>query len=426
MTSKTNRNILLNTIASSFYLFCNWLITILVVSLSADYEASGSLAVAMAVGNIFTTIMLFRVRIIQVSDMENTCSTGDYIAHRITTFLLASIFCFIYSLFTVSVTDYIPVFAFLCFKSIESFIDVYHGLDQKFDRFEYIAISQIARGVLIVLSFCVGMLVFNNLSISFFLMAGSTGLFAVYYDIPKASKLDTIKIRLDITKIEFLFSHSVAGFFGTLCATIVVSLPRQLYGLQFGNEALGLYAALATPAVLVQALASYIYAPLIGPISHDWKAENYNRIRQICLRIVSVVSIAVLLMSLFFIFFGSGLFQFLFQKDVSSYIYLIYPLLISTGFAVMVSFISDLLIIAKCYCGVIISNGSGLLAALLLTTPLIHLYGANGVSFTIICSFFITIAIALAVYIRRIYVNKNLTNYPTCSETTCLSRKSKG
>ena len=51
-----------NSVGSMVYLICNWLITVLVVTLGSDISMSGSLAVAMSVGNIFATIVLLRAR----------------------------------------------------------------------------------------------------------------------------------------------------------------------------------------------------------------------------------------------------------------------------------------------------------------------------------------------------------------------------
>lgn len=400
MEFNIKKNIALNTVASSIYLFCNWVITVLVVTLSSNYEASGSLAVSMAVGNIFATIMLFRVRIIQVSDVENKCSSGDYITHRGATFLFATVFCVVYSFFTVDRADYLPVFAFLCFKAIESFVDVYHGIDQKFDRFDLIGISQIARGLLLVLSFSLGMILFQNLSTAFFLMAITTGLFVVFFDVRKTSKLDSIQLRLNKSSMHYLFTCSIFGFLGSLFATMIVSLPRQIFALQFGNEALGIYAALATPTVLVQAFVSYIYAPLIGPLSHDWHNKRFSAIQRRIVQMVALVICIIFCLAVLFYFFGVELFNFIFQKDVQSYMFLIYPLLISTGAAVVVSFISDLLVIAKNYVGVLCSNGIGLLVDIVATPSLISLFGANGISFSIIAGFFSAIIVASLFYVR--------------------------
>ena len=71
------KNMAWNSFGSLVYLGCNWLTTVLVVIIYPTYEASGCLASAMAVGNVVATIVLFKVRAFQVSDIEKQFRTSD-------------------------------------------------------------------------------------------------------------------------------------------------------------------------------------------------------------------------------------------------------------------------------------------------------------------------------------------------------------
>ena len=71
------QNIFWNTAGSAIYLGCQWLITILVVRLSASgFTNSGLLTLAMANTNIFYSIAIFNMRAYQVSDV-----LGKYKTH---------------------------------------------------------------------------------------------------------------------------------------------------------------------------------------------------------------------------------------------------------------------------------------------------------------------------------------------------------
>ena len=93
-------NILFNTIGSLTYQGCLWLMTVLVVALSGNYSNAGTLAYAMALGNIFFTIAIYAMRTYQVSDVEGRYSQSNYLAFRIITILLALVLCSIYALAT--------------------------------------------------------------------------------------------------------------------------------------------------------------------------------------------------------------------------------------------------------------------------------------------------------------------------------------
>lgn len=395
----TKQNMLINAGASLFYLFCNWITTILVITFSPSYSAAGTLAVAMAVGNIFATIMLFRARILQVTDTSEKTRSGHYVMQRILTFALASIFCAVYSLCTVALNDLLVVFLFLGFKAVESFVDVFHGVDQKNNRFDLIGSSLMVRGLLVVVSFCIGLLVFKSLTWAVFLMLLTTLAFALLFDAAQSGKLDVVKPLYDFSILKRIIILSSAGFFATLFATFIVSFPRQLYALLFGNEALGIYAALASPTVIIQALVSYLYAPLIKPLSDHWESGNFPYMRRIILRVVISVTVIILLLSLFFAFFGDPLFSFVFKKDVGSYLYLMNPLIIATGCAALSSFFSDLLIIAKKFKQVFIVNIAGLLVMFASVYFFLNGLGANGISYTVIVSYAVVILSGAVIYL---------------------------
>ena len=76
------KNMAWNSIGSMFYLGCQWIITILVVRLSSDYTAAGTLALGMAIANIFNPIGYYKIRTLQVSDLSNAYSSCDYIGFR--------------------------------------------------------------------------------------------------------------------------------------------------------------------------------------------------------------------------------------------------------------------------------------------------------------------------------------------------------
>lgn len=387
MTQATKRDIALNVFGSMFYLFCNWVITVLVVTLSSDYEASGSLAVAMAVGNVFASIMLFRVRTVQVADIHDERSTGEYIAHRLLTCVIAFLSCVVYSMFTVSSIDYIPVLLYLMFKAVECFIDVLHGLDQKHGKFALICISQVVRGVLAVCGFVLGIAFLQSLPIAILFMGLTSLLVLVTFDIPQAMRFDKIMPCFALGPLREIFLASGGGFAATLLCTVLVSIVRQIYGLQYGNEALGVYAALATPAVLVQALASYLYVPLIGPIAIDWERGRVKSINKTLIRFALVVILLIIGCMGIFAVCGIPVLSFIFQKDIASNAYLVYPLLVCTGLTALVYFFIDIfMIIGKGVIAVIL-NAISLVCAMVAMEPSFSIFGANGISVAIIVAF---------------------------------------
>ncbi len=78
-----------NSAGSITVLACQWLLTIVVVRLSGDYEAAGVLSLALAVYNIFAPISVYRMYVYQVSDVKRENTTGEYLTFRLVTTAIA-------------------------------------------------------------------------------------------------------------------------------------------------------------------------------------------------------------------------------------------------------------------------------------------------------------------------------------------------
>lgn len=398
----TRKNMAWNSIGSLVYLGCNWLTTVLVVLIYPTYQASGCLASAMAVGNVVAAIVLFKVRAFQVSDINNQFDCSDYIVLRISCAFAGIAFGLFYSLISVSEGALGAAIAYSIFKAIESFIDVLHGVDQRHNRLDVSGISQIARGVLVLLSFsCISVLT-SDLVMAINGMTLATLLVLVVFDIPSTRKLESIRLSIDPNALLRLATACAPGFISSVFATLVVSLSRQLYGLEFGDELLGIYAAIATPAVIIQAMASYLYAPLLGPIAVDFLRRDFSRVRKGLVKFSIALAALTAFASVAFMFLAEPLFAVAFGPNIAAYSYLIQPVLLSTGLTAAELFIIDILIVFRRRLAAVLTCIPALLSAPLLITPLSYAFGMNGISYTVCFSYFLSIIISIPVLHRSL------------------------
>ena len=123
--------IMWNTWGNIYYLFCQWLLTILVVRL-ANFEMAGELSYAMTLSNIFYSIAIYGMRNFQVSDIKNKYPNGTYIFSRLITSGLSIVLCLI--LLVISGYTFeksLVIFMYVIFKLSETIFDVYSGIFQK-------------------------------------------------------------------------------------------------------------------------------------------------------------------------------------------------------------------------------------------------------------------------------------------------------
>ena len=160
---KIKTSIIYNSIGTITYLFCQWLMTFVVVWISG-YETAGIMSLSISIATTFNVIAGFSVRNYQSSDINGKYSEKTYIYTRFFTCFLALIITILYA-----ITKKYNIFTFLCiiifilFKISEAIIDVYHGSLQKKWEFKTIGISFIVRGLILILIFSLCLLISNNL-----------------------------------------------------------------------------------------------------------------------------------------------------------------------------------------------------------------------------------------------------------------------
>lgn len=394
-------NMLWNSIGSLYYSACQWLITVAVARLSSTYGAAGVLAVAMSVSNIFSQIGLFRIRSYQVSDIHEKVSARQYVGFRIVTIALGLIITLIYMCFTCSRDSYIAISLYLVFRAGDVFIDVLHGVDQQHQRMDYCGISMIIRATLFLVAFIIGLGYFDSLEIALFGMVIAT-FPVIIYDYEISSRFTDVRPSFNLSTSKHLFLSCLPAVVGMSLCSVVVTYSRQFLGECYGSSSLGIYATVCTPIVIIQACASYVYAPLLGSFAERFEAKDASGFFRL------VFTVALSMFALFalcagvFVFFGKDLLRMVFGGTISRYDYLIYAGLFSSAFTALVAFLSDLLISIRDMSGCFIGNTIGCLVSFPLSWVLIPQTGLNGASYVVIISYFVTCTILLGFLYRSI------------------------
>lgn len=168
------QNIAWNSVGSMIRLGCNYLITIAVVRLSSGFDAAGTLSLAMSVSNLVSPFADFRLRTVQVTDVRNEHSAGEYVALRLMTSILAFLVGLIYSIATCT-TDAIPaIVAYLVSSMAANMIEGMHAIDQRHMRMDYIGRSYMLQGISNLVLFSVMLWLTDSLVIACISMAAAT------------------------------------------------------------------------------------------------------------------------------------------------------------------------------------------------------------------------------------------------------------
>ncbi|MGO5362988.1 lipopolysaccharide biosynthesis protein [Collinsella bouchesdurhonensis] len=383
----TKRNTLWNAAGCIFYLGCQWLTTVLVVTFSTDYNNSGALAFAMSVGNMFASVSLYKMRTFQVSDITCDHSAKDYVGFRFVSILFSLIMSCVYvSVISDNASFLIATLAFLGFKIDETFVDVLYGVDQKGQRMDYIGKSQFMRGALSLIGFVVPLVMINSLPAAIIGMTLCCMLVTFFYDLPHAKRFGDIKPRFARAHLFHLGKACLMPTIANFLATSIVSIVRQRYGVLAGQELLGIYASIATPAVLIQAGATYLYSPLIGTLAGSLQDGGAPAFKKSFFKVLGLLVACMALVTIGFSFIGGPLLELVYGNKIEPYLWIFpYVLGATTSIAILL-YVNDSLLIMRDGITQIIINALAFAVIVLAADQLVAAFDMNGINVAIIAA----------------------------------------
>ncbi len=342
------RNICWNTFGSLFYLFCQWLLSVLVVRISGSFENAGILSLAMSISTFFSVITLFNVRNYQVSDSKELYTSSDYIIHRLATCGVSLVFCIVFVLVNpYDLITSLSVIAFMLVKLVEGFADVLHGIAQKKWRLDIAGKSFVLRGVLLFVSFFVSMLLTQNLALSIFAIALTTFLALVFFDFRAVKKINSFKVQLNIRSTVSLTKVCLPMVAYGIFINAIVPLARYVLEINHGKQALGYYASVSTVSVLVQAFVTFVFTPLIGVFEDAYSKGDKKSVLRLLLKLTALLIAITALAIIAALVLGEFAMVLMFGEEIRSYTYLLYPTIIASCLTAFVWLLGMLLVVMR-------------------------------------------------------------------------------
>lgn len=393
-------NLIWNSVGSFVYLFCQWMLTWLVIRLSDNLEDAGNLSLAVSITNIFYNLACFNVRPFLVSDNTNEYEVEDYTTFRVATMSGSVLLCLIYTaLFRYSLQQFGCIMLYMIFKLGEALVDLFHSFEQRKGRMDIGGISLLCRGILSVLSFMAGMKFFGRLEYSILFMIISTALFIAFFDYRMVIRYEKIKVRIVPGRIKEMllrfFPIAVGIFAGLICA----SFPRQLLEKLEGTDILGIYTAIATPAVLVQVAESYIFNPFLVSLADLRKNGDRKGFMRLFLSILAAISLISLVCYLGSIILARPVLAVLYKEEVSKYAFIFPGMIIYTALNGVSWFFYNILIILRNIYSILVINVIALVVCLAVSDIMITKYSMQGVNYTMtIYTLFLVLVMITVIY----------------------------
>lgn len=401
--NKIGKSIVFNSLGSGIYLFCQWIITFIVVWV-AGYEVAGILSVSMSVSTTYVVIATFNMRNYQSSDIVGKHSEKTYLFSRVFTSAASILVTLVYSfLQDFSFYQIICINIFMIFKIGEAAVDVLHGSLQKKWRFDVIGVSYSVRGVLSVALFSIGLYLTKDLVVALSLMAAGTIIFIMLYDVKMYKREFSALGKFEFGDMIRLLLQCVPMVLYGLMFSYVSMYPRVAVEEMFGAKLLGFYASVAAPALIVQTAATFIFNPLVSVFANHYKDGNLKKFRGLAIKI-----------SLFIVAFGAvavalGYFAapialpILFGKEITPYIYLFSGVVVISTMTAIVWFLGTLLVIVRNYIGLLSGAVVSLVLTLLTTDFWLNRYELGGINATLTVALLaqITVYLLFVIFVKE-------------------------
>jgi len=291
----------------------------------------------------------------------------------------------------------------MIFRANEALIDVFHGIDQKHWRMDYICISQVMRGISKLVAFTILLWIFDLLT-AIIGMTMITIVIGLIYDVPKARKLATFTIKAR-KQIASLLKRCLPLMLSLLISTAILSYARYLLEEIQGTAALGAYTAATTPTIIIPVIAVLIFSPLIKPLADLLNKKNvvgYLKIFAMALGLIVGITVAATVVSHFFGVWGLGI---LFDASVIPYAYLLAPAAVAAGLTGLLWYLNAIFTTVGDIKGLFVCKLIGLIICLATAGMFIENFGLMGTNYVMIVS---QGAAALLLFLRLFwYMSRN-------------------
>lgn len=413
------KNIIWNTIGSIFYCACQWLITIVVVHLSS-YEAAGYLSIAMTTSSSFSAISLFSMRNYQISDVTGEYTDNEYVGSRIFTCAAAFISCILVCLIINSVYQTLCVASFMLIRVAEGFVDVLHGVDQKYDRYDFIGGSFILRGIATIVSFCIVLKFTGELLITLFVMALLNLAISLVYDWRKTNSLNRLNPVIISRRVAELLKKCLPIVIYAFFLSLENLIPKMVLQNVAGTDELGIYSSIASPTLVVQVFASVAFNPLLPGFADIYNAGEYNRFAKMLHKVYAAfiaLAIVVTLGAALVGRFGLGI---LFGAGILEHYYLFMPIVWCTISTAVIWVLAAIVTALRKNMWLLIGMAIDFVICLGIVYPCIRSFGKNGVSIVQLIVFAIYIIFLIVICEVTVVNARRREDYEKAGDHSCV------
>lgn len=384
MNANIKKNMVWNAFGNIVYLGCQWLVTILVTRL-LGYEVAGVLSLAMSISASFQTLALFGIRNFQVSDINGQYSDSCYVGLRNLTCVATLCLCMMFAAAnSYSVNVMWAVFWFMLFRLSENYSDVLHGIFQKNERLYMAGQSLFIKGLSVLIGFIGGYMITGTLNGGLAIMTVLSLCVTVFFDFVRAKKLSGFILYDDLKHCAALAKETLPLCVYMFLNSITTTAPKYLLEKMCSEELLGAYSSIFAPALLIQAVAQYMYMPFITRFATLYECKNVKGFIQLSTKILILILGLGLVFLIAAVFLGEWGLTLLFTDSIRPYVGLLFLIIIGTFTTAINVFYLCLGVVMRLMKQLVVSCAVEAVFCCIVSVATIRIWSADGASMGLI------------------------------------------
>ena len=407
--SNYKKQILQNIIGTFVFLSSQWIMLIFVVRI-VDYHSAGMFSLAVALTNIFFVVSNYGLRGFQVSDINSEYTDQQYMVAKWISAVIGFLICLIFV--GVSHYDSLQVFIiiiYMVYKSLESFSELFYGYYQNNNKFDFICISLVIKGVIQLTAFLTGLFLFSDIRHAIILMGISIFAVIMVYDLPRVKKYVNPLVqynKAELKKVLKLLKVCLPLVVVSSATPLLQAIPRVFFENNYSSEAFGKFSSVTAPAVFFLVFITCLIIPLIPRFAEYYNSNNRDGLIRLILTFFGVILAlgAVALVAVFFA--GEFTLAVLFGEDIRPYTGVLKTITVATILAAFLTVFNIVFLAARklVSLAVILLLGCGI--CYLVTPYFVGRFGMDGISYALTVSHSVQIIILAVVFFGLIYKMK--------------------
>ncbi len=327
-------------------------VILMVISRIDNVYDAGTFVIAYAVANLLVMIGRYGVRQFQASDITEQYNFKEYLILRVFTSIFMILIGFTYILYLYFTHSYdlkkaIIVLLICCFRIIDAFEDVFHGMYQQHGRLDVAGKILTIRYSIYIIEYMFLYYVTHNLLLTTAICVFTTFLFALFLNNIAYKSFHYKCISASRKKIYQLSLDCLPIFISTFLMTYIGNAPKYSIDVVLSSQDQALFNYIFMPVFIISLMSTFIYQPMISQLSTLWISRDLRRFWRLILRQSFLIILFALLALLGGWFLGIPVLSILYNVNLSPLKAELIILLLGGGCLALVNFFTMVVTVTR-------------------------------------------------------------------------------